>query len=86
MDLNKITKKDYDLKTDYDEFIPSSNSKGNRGNYYRNMIKYNGKPFYSLVISAYELNLINGSDFSKFTGLKINQAPIIEEMIYGGEQ
>lgn len=49
LDLNKITKENYDLKTDYDDFIPSSNkSKGNRGNYYRNMIKYNGRPFYSL--------------------------------------
>lgn len=87
LDSNIITKKDYDLKTDYDEFIPSSNkSKENSGNYYRNMIKYNGRPFYSLVLSAYELGIINGSDFSKFTGLKVNQAPIIEEMLYGGEQ
>lgn len=81
LDLNKITKKDYDLKTDY-EFIPSSNkTKGNSGNYYRNMIKYNGRPFYSLVLSAYELGIINGSDFSKFTGLKVNQAPKIGEML-----
>lgn len=87
LDLNKITKENYDLKTDYDDFIPSSNkSKGNRGNYYRNMIKYNGRPFYSLVLSAYELGIINGSDFSKFTGLKVNQAPIIEEILYGGRQ
>lgn len=88
LDLHKITKKDYDLKTaDYDEFIPSSNnSKGNSGNYYRNMIKYNGRPFYSIILSAYESGMINGSDFSKFSGLKINQVPIIEEMLYGGEQ
>lgn len=87
LDLNKITKENYDLKTDYDDFIPSSNkSKGNRGNYYRNMIKYNGRPFYSLVLSAYELGIINGSDFSKFTGLKVNQAQIIEEILYGGRQ
>lgn len=87
LDLNKITKENHDLKTDYDDFIPSSNkSKGNRGNYYRNMIKYNGRPFYSLVLSAYELGIINGSDFSKFTGLKVNQAPIIEEILYGGRQ
>lgn len=87
LDSNKITKEDYSLKTDYNDFIPSSNkSKGNSGNYYRNMIKYNGRAFYSLVLSAYELGIINGSDFSKFTGLKVNQAPIIEEMIYGGEQ
>ena len=86
LDLNKITKKDYELKID-EKFIQNfNNSKGNRGNYYRNMIKYNGKPFYSLVLSAYETGLINGSDFSKFTGLKINQAPIIEEMLYGGKQ
>ena len=85
LDSNKITKNDYDLKTDYEEFIPN-NSKGNRGNYYRNMIKYNGKPFYSLVLYAYEIGLINGSDFSNYTGLKINQAPIIEEMLYGGKQ
>lgn len=87
LDLNKITKNDYDLKTDYNDFIPSSNkSKGNGGNYYRNMIKYNGRPFYSLVLSAYELGVINGSEFSKFTRLKVNQVPIIEKMLYGGEQ
>lgn len=86
LDLNKITKKDYDLKTAYDDFVVVSNKiKGNSGNYYRNMIKYNGKPFYIIVLSAYEQGIISGSDFSKFTGLKVNQAPKIEEMLYGGQ-
>ena len=86
LDLNKITKNDYDLKTDY-EFVPSSSkTKGNSGNYYLNMIKYNGRPFYSLVLSAYEMGIISGSDFSKFTGLKVNQAQKIGEMLYGGQQ
>ena len=86
LDSGKITKKDYDLKTGYNVFISKSNkSKDNSGNYYRNMIKYNGRSFYSLVLSAYEVGIINGSDLSKFTGLKIKQVPKIEEMLYGGE-
>ncbi len=83
LDLKIISKKEYDLKTNYGKFVPKK-SKGKGGNYYRNMIKYNGKPFYSIVLEAYETGLINGSDLSNYTGLKINQVPIIEEMLYGG--
>lgn len=82
LDLDLITKKEYDLKTSHQYIYPDS--KKSRGNYYRNMIKYNGKPYYSIVLEAYDAGLINGSEFSKFTGLKANQAQIIGEMIFGG--
>ena len=45
------------------------------------MIKYNGKAFYSTLLTAYENNIINGSDFSKITGIKIKQIPKIEELV-----
>lgn len=85
LDLGKITKKDYNLKTnEYNIFISGHDkSKGNSGNYYRNMIKYNGRPFYSLVLSAYEIGIINGSDLSKFTGLKIKQVPKLKRCYMG---
>ena len=84
LDLNIITKNDYDLKIDNinDTTIAS---KGNGGNYYRNMIKYNGKTFYSIVLEAYEVGIINACDLSHYTGLKLKQVPMIEDILYGRE-
>lgn len=87
LDTNKITKEEYDSKSKHYDNIAYDliKTEGSHGNYYRNMIKYNGKPFYSTLLNAYDNNLINGSDFTKITGIKIKQIPKIEEIVYGGK-
>ena len=79
LDTNKINKSDYDLKTS-NIYINNSNS-SNKGNYYKNLIKYNGKPFYTVVLEAYDLGIINSLEFSKFTNLSLKQIPKIQDLI-----
>ena len=68
LDINKITKNDYiSYINNYEE--SSSNSLGSSGNYLNNMIKYNSRAYYSLILDAYDLGIINSLEFSKFTEL-----------------
>lgn len=84
LDTNQITRNDYVSHiTNYEEH--SSSSTSSSGNYLNNMIKYNSKAYYSLVLDAYDLGVINSLEFSKFTELGKNQIPKLQEVFYGGE-
>lgn len=84
LDTNKISQEDYISKiSSFDEIHISSSS--SRGNYLNNMIKYNGKAYYSLILDAYDLGIINSLEFSKFTNLGKNQISKLQEAFYGGE-
>ena len=84
LDINKITKNDYiSYINNYED--SSSNSLGSSGNYLNNMIKYNSRAYYSLILDAYDLGIINSLEFSKFTELGKNQIPKLQEAFYGGE-
>ena len=84
LDINKITKNDYiSYINNYEE--SSSNSLGSSGNYLNNMIKYNSRAYYSLILDAYDLGIINSLEFSKFTELGKNQISKLQEAFYGGE-
>ena len=77
LDLGKISKYDYNGKLNqFRNNIYLKNTKSG-GNYLNNQIKYNGKSFLSLVLEAYESNIISISDFCNFTNL--NQK-FIEEL------
>lgn len=83
LDTNKITQEQYNNRfNSFDEF--SSSSTSSRGNYLSNMIKYNGKAYYSLILDAYDTGIINSLEFSKFTNLGKNQIPKLQEVFYGG--
>lgn len=82
LDTNKISKKEYISYTnDYKEAYTKSSGFG--GNYLRGKIKYNGKAYYSLILDAYELGVINSLEFSKFTDLGKNQIPKLQKLFYG---
>lgn len=84
LDANKINRNDYISHINsYDESF--SNSSGSGGNYLNNMIKYNGKAYYSAILDAYELGIINSLEFSKFTDLGKKQISKLQEAFYGGE-
>ncbi|MBQ2613502.1 MAG: ImmA/IrrE family metallo-endopeptidase [Methanobrevibacter sp.] len=84
LDTNQITKNDYVSHiNNYEE--SSSSSTSSSGNYLNNMIKYNSRAYYSLVLDAYDLGVINSLEFSKFTELGKNQIPKLQEAFYGGE-
>lgn len=84
-DLNKITKIEYDSKIDYYEDFNAYDDES-RGFYLYNMVKYNGRPFYSLVLDAYDSGIISSLEFSKYTNLGQKQIPKLQDILFGGEQ
>lgn len=50
------------------------------GNYLYNQIKYNGKPFYALILEAYDKGIITSLEFSKYSNLGQNQIPKLQEI------
>lgn len=84
LDANKISRMDYiSYINSYEESF--SKSSGSGCNYLNNMIKYNGKAYYSVILDAYEVGIINSLEFSKFTDLGKKQIPKLQESFYGGE-
>lgn len=84
LDTNKISRKDYIsyINSCEESFSKSS---GSGGNYLNNMIKYNSKAYYSVILDAYDVGIINSLEFSKFTDLGKKQIPKLQEAFYGGE-
>ena len=84
LDTHKITNNDYNAHiSNFNETVLDSSSSS--GNYLNNMIKYNGRAYYSLILDAYDLGIINSIEFSKFTNLGKNQILKLQEAFYGGE-
>lgn len=84
LDTHKISNNDYSLHiSNFNE--PVLDSSSSSGNYLNNMIKYNSRAYYSLILDAYDLGIINSIEFSKFTNLGKNQIPKLQEAFYGGE-
>ena len=84
LDTHKISNNDYNSHmSNFNDLVSDSSS--SRGNYLNNMIKYNGRAYYSLILDAYDLGIINSIEFSKFTNLGKNQIPKLQEAFYGEE-
>jgi len=68
--LNKTTREFYRLKKAEWEKLYKKEEKEKKpgGNYYRNLLKYNGNLFTKIVISAYKNNVIAPTEFSEYMG------------------
>ena len=87
LDTKNISQEEYDSKTEYNyENYDDNDSSESRGHYLYNQIKYNGRPFYSLILDAYDYGVISALEFSKYTNLGQNQIPKLQEILFGGEQ
>ena len=82
LDLDKISKYEYDEKIKDNISLKNTNSSGN---YLDNQIRYNGKPFLSLVLEAYESNIITIGDFYNFTNLNQKSIKELESKLWGVE-
>lgn len=80
LDLGKISKYDEKIKG----IIYLKNTKS-RGDYLDNQIRYSGKPFLSLVLEAYESNIIDISDFCNFTNLNQKSIKELESKLWDVE-
>ena len=80
--IGKISENFYNLKTKKwaDEY---EDNKGSGGNFLNNKVKYYGRMYSRLVLSAYENNIISPTEFSEYMGMKINHVPKLESIIYG---
>lgn len=83
LDTKNITHEEYDLKTEYDYEDYNDDSDGSSGYYLFNQIKYNGRPFYSLVLDAYDYGIISSIEFSKYTNLGQKQIPKLQQILFG---
>ena len=85
-DTKNITKEEYNLKTKYDNvYINNYSNESGGGNYLYNQIKYNGKPFFTLILDALDYGIISSLEFSKYTNLGQNQIPKLQEILFGGQ-
>ena len=83
LDTQKISEEDYISKTKhFSEYVPLVSNKSH-GNYLNNMIKYNSKAYYSIILEAYDKGIINSLDFSKYTNLGQNQISKLQEKLIG---
>lgn len=58
-------------------------SKKNRGNYLNNQIKYNGRPYYSTLLDAYDSGIISSVEFLRYADLSKKQIPLLCECLGG---
>ena len=82
LDLGKISKYEYDEKIKDNIYLKNTKSSGN---YLDNQIRYNGKPFLSLALEAYESNMISISDFCNFTDLNQKFIKELESKLWSVE-
>jgi Zn-dependent peptidase ImmA (M78 family) len=80
--LKKINKSIYQSKTSEwsKEYQKPS---GGGGNFLNNKLKYFGKMYSRLVLSAYENSIISSLDFSEYMDMKIKHASELENKIFG---
>ena len=84
LDLKKITSDYYNSKVrEWNNTHMNKKEAVGGGSYLNNQIKYNGKMYSRLVLSAYENNIINATDFSEYMGLQLKHIPKLETLIYG---
>lgn len=82
LNLHKTTLNFYDSKKiELNNRVINKNKKGG-GSPVKNQIKYNGKMYMKLFLTAYENDIITGSEFSEAVDLKLNDIDeLIEELI-----
>lgn len=81
-DGNFISRQDYDNHIGKLN-IPNLKSKKSSGNYLNNQIKYNGRPYYSILLDAYDAGIISSLEFSRYADLSKKHIPLLCERLYG---
>lgn len=69
LDINFISSNVYNSQVSLMESSNSKSKKVSGGSFINNKIKYDGKPYYTLIVDAYYSGIINISDFTEYTNL-----------------
>lgn len=81
--LNKTSTKHYTIKKEeWKEYAKKDEKKTGRGTPVKNQIKYNGKMYMSLFLTAYENDIISESEFSESVNLKLNHTEKLAEELW----
>lgn len=86
INLNKAHQESYDIfKREWDEDFKKEKDKksGGGGNPVRNQVKYNGKLYSSLLLSAYEAGVLSSVEFSQGIGLRLKHVNELSEQLFG---
>ncbi len=86
MDVNKISRREYDSGIKNLKEFSSYGFKDSGGSHFNNTIKYNSESYCAVVLEAYENGIITGGEFYKFTNLSKKFIPDLQKRIYGVEQ
>jgi Zn-dependent peptidase ImmA (M78 family) len=79
---NKASQKSYDLMKE--QWMQERKNKGSKGGSpVLNQIKYNGKLYSSLVLSAFENGVISNVEFSQIIGLRLKHVDELSEKLFG---
>lgn len=79
---NKASQKSYDLMKE--QWMQERKNKGSTGGSpVLNQIKYNGKLYSSLLLSAYENGVISNVEFSQNIGLRLKHVDELSERLFG---
>jgi Zn-dependent peptidase ImmA (M78 family) len=84
LSLNKTTQQFYEYKKkEWNKKYKNNQHKSGGGSPVLNQVKYNGKMYSKLLLSAYENNVINPSDFSRCMGLKLKHFNELDNYLFG---
>ena len=84
LNINKISPDFYNSRIrQWNNEHSIKNKKSSGGSHLNNKIKYNGKMYSRLVLSAYENNVITGTDFSEYMGLRLKHITKLETLLFG---
>jgi len=84
LNINKISSDFYNSKIrQWNKEHSNKKKEDSGGSHLNNKIKYNGKMYSRLVLSAYENNVINATDFSEYMGLRLKHITKLETLLFG---
>ena len=79
-DTHNISHNEYNSRIETLKGLLTSKSSGSGGNYFNNLIKYNGESYCAVVLEAYENGIITSGELSKFTKLKKKDIPDLQKI------
>ncbi len=84
INVNKASRKSYEIaKNQWDEEFKNKAKSSTGGSPVLNQVKYNGKMYSILLLTAYENGLMSGVDFSQSIGLRLKHVGELSQRLFG---
>lgn len=83
LEMNRVSKTEYESKTHQWNQEWQNRSKGGGGNYYATQATYLGEKFIKLALSSFYAGKSSKEDLSAYFGVKVKQIPQLENFVLG---